>query len=73
MCRMIRVLILIDRIAYLMIHKKGYQETDTSIISSITLKVEVSRKADLSVSAAKMVEWNVLHFSRNWMELHSSY
>lgn len=24
-----------------MIHKKGYQETDTSIISSITLKVKV--------------------------------
>ena len=50
MCRMIQVLILIYGIAYLMIHKKGYQETDTSIISSITLKVKVSGKANLSLS-----------------------
>ena len=42
MCRLIQLLILIYGIAYLMIHKKGYQETDTSIISSITLKVKVS-------------------------------
>ena len=41
MCRLIQVLILIYGIAYLMIHKKGYQETNTSIISSITLKVKV--------------------------------
>lgn len=41
MCRLIQLLILIYGIAYLMIHKKGYQETDTSIISSITLKVKV--------------------------------
>lgn len=27
-----------------MIHKKGYQEMDTSIISSITLKVKVRRR-----------------------------
>ncbi|CAF1136153.1 unnamed protein product [Rotaria magnacalcarata] len=40
MCRLIQVLILIYGIAYLMIHKKGYQETNTSIISSITLKVK---------------------------------
>ncbi|UJR25903.1 hypothetical protein I4U23_007251 [Adineta vaga] len=40
MCRLIQLLILIYGIAYLMIHKKGYQETDTSIISSITLKVK---------------------------------
>lgn len=40
-CRLIQVLILIYGIAYLMIHKKGYQETNTSIISSITLKVKV--------------------------------
>ncbi|CAF4149919.1 unnamed protein product [Rotaria magnacalcarata] len=40
MCRLIQLLILIYGIIYLMIHKKGYQETDTSIISSITLKVK---------------------------------
>ncbi|CAF0800314.1 unnamed protein product [Rotaria sp. Silwood1] len=40
MCRLIQLLILIYGVAYLMIHKKGYQETDTSIISSITLKVK---------------------------------
>lgn len=42
MCRLIQLLILFYGIAYLMIHKKGYQETDTSIISSITLKVKVN-------------------------------
>ena len=41
MCRLIQMLILVYGIVYLMIHKKGYQETDTSIISSITLKVKV--------------------------------
>jgi len=41
MCRLIQLLILIYGVAYLMVHKKGYQETDTSIISSITLKVKV--------------------------------
>ncbi len=41
MCRLIQLLILIYGIVYLMIHKKGYQEIDTSIISSITLKVKV--------------------------------
>ncbi len=41
MCRLIQLLILIYGIVYLMIHKKGYQDTDTSIISSITLKVKV--------------------------------
>ncbi|CAF3952114.1 unnamed protein product [Rotaria sp. Silwood2] len=40
MCRLIQLLILIYGIAYIMIHKKGYQETDASIISSITLKVK---------------------------------
>ncbi|CAF0749307.1 unnamed protein product [Rotaria sordida] len=40
MCRLIQILILIYGIVYLMIHKKGYQETNTSIISSITLKVK---------------------------------
>ncbi|CAF1106408.1 unnamed protein product [Rotaria sp. Silwood1] len=40
MCRLIQLLILIYGIAYIMIHKKGYQETNTSIISSITLKVK---------------------------------
>ncbi len=44
MCRLIQVLILVYGIAYLMIYKKGYQETDTSIISSITLKVKVTRR-----------------------------
>jgi hypothetical protein len=44
MCRLIQVLILIYGIVYLMIHKKGYQETNTSIISSITLKVKVKDK-----------------------------
>lgn len=39
-CRIIQLLILIYGIVYLMIHKKGYQETNTSIISSITLKVK---------------------------------
>ncbi|UJR23000.1 hypothetical protein I4U23_026026 [Adineta vaga] len=39
-CRLIQLLILCYGIAYLMIYKKGYQETDTSIISSITLKVK---------------------------------
>jgi hypothetical protein len=42
-CRLIQLLILIYGIAYLMIHKKGYQETNTSIISSITLKVKVNK------------------------------
>ena len=46
MCRLIQLLILIYGIFYLMIHKKGYQETDTSIISSITLKVKVNRFFD---------------------------
>jgi hypothetical protein len=41
MCRIIQLLILIYGVAYLMIHKKGYQVTDTSVISSITLKVKV--------------------------------
>jgi len=41
MCRLIQLLILFYGIAYLMIYKKGYQETNTSIISSITLKVKV--------------------------------
>jgi hypothetical protein len=44
MCRLIQVLILVYGIGYLMIYKKGYQETDTSIISSITLKVKVTRR-----------------------------
>jgi hypothetical protein len=44
MCRLIQLLILIYGIVYLMIHKKGYQITDTSIISSITLKVKVKKK-----------------------------
>jgi hypothetical protein len=44
MCRLIQLLILIYGVVYLMIHKKGYQETDTSIISSITLKVKVKTK-----------------------------
>jgi hypothetical protein len=44
MCRLIQVLILIYGIAYLMVYKKGYQETNTSIISSITLKVKVKRR-----------------------------
>ena len=47
MCRLIQLLILVYGIVYLMIHKKGYQETDTSIISSITLKVKVSALASL--------------------------
>ena len=41
MCRLIQLLILIYGVFYLMIHKKGYQEINTSIISSITLKVKV--------------------------------
>jgi hypothetical protein len=40
-CRLIQLLILFYGIGYLMIYKKGYQEMDTSIISSITLKVKV--------------------------------
>ncbi len=43
-CRLIQLLILFYGIAYLMIHKKGYQEINTSIISSITLKVKVMIK-----------------------------
>ncbi|CAF1154766.1 unnamed protein product [Adineta steineri] len=39
-CRIIQLLILIYGIVYLMIIKKGYQDIDTSIISSITLKVK---------------------------------
>ena len=46
MCRLIQLLILIYGVVYLMIHKKGYQETDTSIISSITLKVKVRKKEE---------------------------
>ena len=46
MCRLIQLLILVYGIAYLMFHKKGYQETDTSIISSITLKVKVKKFSD---------------------------
>jgi hypothetical protein len=41
MCRLIQLLILFYGIFYLMINKKGYQEINTSIISSITLKVKV--------------------------------
>ncbi|CAF1346270.1 unnamed protein product [Adineta ricciae] len=39
-CRLIQLLILCYGVAYLMVYKKGYQEMDTSIISSITLKVK---------------------------------
>lgn len=45
-----------------MIHKKGYQEMDTSIISSITLKVKVSRSRDRAL--VQVIEWNLLHFPR---------
>ena len=62
MCRIIQVLILIYGIAYLMIHKKGYQETDTSIISSITLKVKVGRSRDLPF--VQMIKWDLLHLPR---------
>ncbi|CAF1370019.1 unnamed protein product [Adineta steineri] len=40
MYRLIQLLILIFGIAYLVIHKKGYQEIDTSIISSTILRVK---------------------------------
>jgi len=43
-CRLIQLLILIYGVVYLMIYKKGYQEINTSIISSITLKVKVIKK-----------------------------
>jgi len=43
-CRLIQLLILIYGVVYLMIYKKGYQEINTSIISSITLKVKVIRR-----------------------------
>ncbi len=49
MCRLIQLLILIYGVVYLMIHKKGYQETDTSIISSITLKVKVMKKTKTTI------------------------
>ncbi len=43
MYRLTQVLILIYGIVYLMIYN-GYQEKNTSIISSITLKVKVTRR-----------------------------
>jgi hypothetical protein len=43
MYRLTQFLILIYAIVYLMIYN-GYQETNTSIISSITLKVKVERR-----------------------------
>jgi len=49
MCRLIQLLILIYGIVYLMIHKKGYQITDTSIISSITLKVKVKKRNEIII------------------------
>jgi len=43
MYRLTQALILIYAIVYLMIYN-GYQEINTSIISSITLKVKVERR-----------------------------
>jgi hypothetical protein len=38
--RILQIIILIYSIVYLLIYEKGYQKHDTSIISSVTLKVK---------------------------------
>lgn len=55
MCRLIQLLILVYGVFYLMIHKKGYQETDTSIISSITLKVKVKTKGNVLIEIFRLI------------------